>query len=358
MGVRFFISQEVLDGLVEKEQATVQDDVLSIPERGLRAKVEPAVFFLREVEGKPDPNDLVGKVKTLEAIAERGADHFRASVILGDIAYDVVEGHLGAAEDGWTWPGGEGAAAASPPADSPGHLEEPNRGLLGGTAAESLPGGVPAESLQGRGQPAAAAVPEEPAAAAGPEPAAPSEPVPASPSVGAPAAAFDIVMPEEPPGGSMDLRTSVVPPPPDGDANGIVVDVVGGDDSVLPAPAPSTGANEVIRRSSLDPERRALLKSKPGFHQASAVPPDVPDERPAGARPPQRPSRPPPGLSRLPAPAPGAGARTSRPPLPPGASRRMPTPPPAEATASPGKAADELEKILLETIRPTRRKRP
>jgi hypothetical protein len=119
VSVRFFIAQEALDGLLEKEAATLAGDVLTIPERKLTAGVQSAVYFLREVEGKADPHGLVGKVKTLEAIVAKGADHFRASVILGETAYDVVEGYLGEAPEGWAWPGGNGAAAPAPAASEP-----------------------------------------------------------------------------------------------------------------------------------------------------------------------------------------------------------------------------------------------
>jgi hypothetical protein len=290
VSVRFFIAQEALDGLLEKEAATMAGDVLTIPERKLTAGVQAAVYFLREVEGKADPHGLVGKVQTLEAIVAKGADHFRASVILGETAYDVVEGYLGEAPEGWAWPGGNGAA-------------EPE-----------------------------AVAPE--AIASAPTPAAVSR-----------------------------LPKTVAPPPPPTEDEGDDIPV---DFDEPSAPTESDRpVHSPSKRPSLAPAARARLESKPGYH-APAPPPAI--EEVQRVRPPRRPSRPPPGVSRLPAPSPASGVRASRPPPPPPPSGRRSLIPPAAPDAerssssqaepaSPARTADELEKILLEAIRPSRRKR-
>ena len=256
MGVRFFISQEALDGLVETESALLEAERLLLPSRRLLAPVEAAVYFLREVEGKPDAQSLVGKVKTVESLVARGADHFRASVMLGDNAYDVVEGYMATAPDGWTWPG----------------VETP----------DEIPVEVDVTPLTV------------------PEPAPESEPVSGS-------------MP------AIDVTQHAAPADP-----------------------------------------RGHYTDRPGFRAPGPPPPEAREEPLT----PRRASRPPPGLSRLPIPTPGNGVRPSRPPPAPGRRQRptvpdVPqgqpsTPPPA---SSPGRTADDLERILLETIRPTRGKR-
>jgi len=42
-----------------------------------------------------DPYDLVGRVKSKQALDEMGADSFEKSVIYKDTAYDVIEGFIG-----------------------------------------------------------------------------------------------------------------------------------------------------------------------------------------------------------------------------------------------------------------------
>jgi hypothetical protein len=249
--VRFFISQEALDGLVEKEAAALEGERLLLPSRQLQAPVEAAVYFVREVEGKPDPQALVGKVKTVESLAARGADHFRASVMLGDNAYDVVEGYLATAPDGWTWPGTDAARDEFP----------------------------------------------------------------------------------------LEVDIGPAPEPEPGPARMPAIDV-----KYQPAPD----------------EPRDRFTDRPGFRAPGPPPPEAMEEPLT----PRRASRPPPGLSRLPVPTPGNGVRPSRPPPAPGRRQRptvpdgpreaASTPPPA---SSPSRTADDLERILLETIRPTRGKR-
>ena len=283
MAVRFFISQTALDGLVEAESASLDGETLAVPSRNLQAAVRPAVFFVREVEGKPDPHGLVGKVQTIEALAKRGADHFRASVMLGEVAYDVVEGYLGAAPEGWIWPDGSGAGDAA--------------ALTLGEPAAAAPARAPGEADAGM--------------------------------------QLDDIPVE------VDAPRPSVPPPAERGMTG--------------------------KRPALDPEARARITASKGF-RAPSIPPPEPIEEPVRKR---RASRPSAGLSRLPSPTPGGGARASRPPPPPlpaaGRGRPSspprapaeppPSDPPEEEEASPARSAEDLERILLETIRPTRGKR-
>ena len=53
-----------------------------------------ALHFKGEVAGGPDENKLVGKVKSLEAVAGLSGEHCADSVVLGDNAYDVEEGFI------------------------------------------------------------------------------------------------------------------------------------------------------------------------------------------------------------------------------------------------------------------------
>lgn len=288
MAVRFFISQGTLDGLVAGEQATIDGEQLVVVSRNLQARVEPAVYFLREVEGKPDPHGLVGTVKSEEALAIRGADHFRASVMLGESAYDVVEGYLGTAAEGWAWPAG----AAAPPRAS-----------------------VPPPGM--------------------------AEPLPV-------------------PVGTPRSMPAVLPPPSTDDDIPVDID--------LDSEASREPTREEVRlavpgvtgrRPSLLPDdTKRRLESSPGFRAPGAPPPEALIDAPSR----RIPTRPPGGRSKLPTPAP-VGARGSRPPPTPAArAASQPPRPPSlqpgqERGESPAKTAEELERLLLETIRPSRGKR-
>lgn len=282
MAVRFFISQDALDALVGADQATLDGERLVVPSRRLEARVEPAVYFLREVEGKADANDLVGKVKTEEALAARGADHFRKSVILGDFAYDVVEGYLGTAAPGWVWPAG---VAEAPPA--------------------------------------AASAPRSPAPAALP------------PTPVAPPPADDAEIPVE-----IDLDADEREPTPRREAR------------------EAAAAGGAAKRPSLPPDALHRVQTSPGFRPPSVPPPEG-DEEDSRRRAPSRPSA---GRSKLPTPPPAGAGGSRMPPPPP--TKRTSGPPPASPSRpggarieSPSKTADELERLLLEAIRPTRGKR-
>ena len=70
------------------------EEMITRPE-GQRFRLSTAVLFKTEVTGEPDAHDLLGKVKDVEQLAEMGAEHYADSVIMGDNAYEVVEGFAG-----------------------------------------------------------------------------------------------------------------------------------------------------------------------------------------------------------------------------------------------------------------------
>lgn len=160
MGVRFFISEEALARLMETEGAALDGSALSMPGRKLAVDVTEAVYVLREVAGEPDKADLVGKVRSVESLATAGADYYRGSVIVGDNAYDVVEGYLGIADEGWTWPDGRAApVAASPPVEAEAGARKRPRSESTGFRA---PGPPPPETAAEKVAPARRARPSVP----------------------------------------------------------------------------------------------------------------------------------------------------------------------------------------------------
>ncbi|UJR78475.1 hypothetical protein [Sandaracinus amylolyticus] len=92
---RLFVSQSKLDQWLSEELVDVDGEVMTTKNDGNRFNLKTAVLFLEEVTGAGDPSDLIGKVKDLEQIATVGGEYASGSVILGDNAYNVVEGFVG-----------------------------------------------------------------------------------------------------------------------------------------------------------------------------------------------------------------------------------------------------------------------
>ena len=96
MGVnKFFWPQELLDQWIVDEKIVLRGDTLSILEEKRDFKVKQAVYFASDVGDGEDAQDLVGRVKELEILGEMGAEHYMDSVLVGDSAYQVVQGFTG-----------------------------------------------------------------------------------------------------------------------------------------------------------------------------------------------------------------------------------------------------------------------
>lgn len=95
MNNAIFFPQALLDDWVTRSQATLEKTTLLVgaPQRAF--ELTEAIHFLREVTGQPDSHDLVGKVKPKTFVEGLGGEIVESSVLLGDIAYDVVPGFLG-----------------------------------------------------------------------------------------------------------------------------------------------------------------------------------------------------------------------------------------------------------------------
>jgi hypothetical protein len=93
---RVFFPQGALDEWVAGDLVDLQGDELTIRSENRKYRIVEAVRVLREVAGAPDEQDLVGRVKTLNYLSELGAELLEESMILGDAAYDVVPGFVGA----------------------------------------------------------------------------------------------------------------------------------------------------------------------------------------------------------------------------------------------------------------------
>jgi hypothetical protein len=91
----FFPEQSLNEWLVEGA-VDLRGSELTILAEARRYTLAEAVRVIVEVTGGPDTNDLVGRVKSKNYLEELGAELLETSMVLGDNAYDVIPGWLGA----------------------------------------------------------------------------------------------------------------------------------------------------------------------------------------------------------------------------------------------------------------------
>ncbi len=85
----------------------LDDDVMSLPALGRSFKLTSAVHIRAIVEGA-DAHGLLNKVKTNEQLTKMGAEHYGASIIMGEVGYECVEGFLGVPIEGGVTDAGSG----------------------------------------------------------------------------------------------------------------------------------------------------------------------------------------------------------------------------------------------------------
>lgn len=96
MRTRVFFPQTALDEWISENRVELKGEELMLKREGRRYRIIEAVRILREVTGADDPHELLGRVKTRAFLIELGAELLEGSMILGDNAYDVVQGFVGA----------------------------------------------------------------------------------------------------------------------------------------------------------------------------------------------------------------------------------------------------------------------
>src|ERR1041385_2044084 len=92
---RLFISVERLDAWTAEGRASLEGDRMTLTELGRAFTMTPAVHFASVAGNDPDPYDLVGRVKSKQALEAMGAEQLASSVIYQDTAYDVIDGFIG-----------------------------------------------------------------------------------------------------------------------------------------------------------------------------------------------------------------------------------------------------------------------
>lgn len=93
---RVFVPQEALETWLSAGRVHMVGETLFVD--GQAFALESAVRFTSEVAGGSDEHSLIGRVKTMAQVESLGGEHCAASVVLGDNAYEVIEGFLAAAE--------------------------------------------------------------------------------------------------------------------------------------------------------------------------------------------------------------------------------------------------------------------
>jgi hypothetical protein len=96
---RAFVAQEALDLWLADGRVSLEGETLRLLPEGIELRLSSAVCFKSEVAGGGDAEALVGKVKTLEDVAALAGEHVTGSVVLGDNAYEVVDGFVAELQD-------------------------------------------------------------------------------------------------------------------------------------------------------------------------------------------------------------------------------------------------------------------
>jgi pyruvate/2-oxoglutarate dehydrogenase complex dihydrolipoamide acyltransferase (E2) component len=92
-----FVSQAMLDSWAEQGKIDFVGNVMTLlvgEGKGRSYALDPAVRFLSLLGAETDPHQLLRKVKSLAQLKELGGEAVDASVILGDVAYEVEQGFL------------------------------------------------------------------------------------------------------------------------------------------------------------------------------------------------------------------------------------------------------------------------
>lgn len=91
--MKLFLPHKTLEDWMVAEKADLQDGKLLVTEGKATHPVAPAVHFAKLVSGE-DTHGLLGRVKTSPQLAAINAEHFQDSCIVGESAYEVVEGYI------------------------------------------------------------------------------------------------------------------------------------------------------------------------------------------------------------------------------------------------------------------------
>lgn len=93
---RVFFPQVALDQWIAEGSVDLQQGELTILAESRRYELVDAVRVVRELSGSTDTHELVGRAKARAFLEQMGAEIVESSMLIGDAAYDVDLGWLGA----------------------------------------------------------------------------------------------------------------------------------------------------------------------------------------------------------------------------------------------------------------------
>ena len=91
---RVFFPQEALDRWLVDGKVEISGSELTFPNERRRYRLVEAVRVVSEEASHADPDELVGRVKTMRFLTELGAELLGDSMVLGDNAYRIISGWL------------------------------------------------------------------------------------------------------------------------------------------------------------------------------------------------------------------------------------------------------------------------
>lgn len=91
--MKLFLPHKTLEDWMVSEKADLQDGKLFVTEGKASFPVAAGVHFSKLVSGE-DTQGLLGRVKTTAQLSALNAEHFQDSCIVGEAAYEVVEGYV------------------------------------------------------------------------------------------------------------------------------------------------------------------------------------------------------------------------------------------------------------------------
>jgi hypothetical protein len=91
--IKLFLPQSTLEEWAAEGRADLKDGKLLVESEQAVCRVAPAVHFQRLASGS-DSKKLLATVKTTLQLEQMGAEQMSDSVILGEDAYDVVQGYV------------------------------------------------------------------------------------------------------------------------------------------------------------------------------------------------------------------------------------------------------------------------
>jgi hypothetical protein len=95
---RLFVSQEQMDRWTSEGKVRLDHDLMTVPALQRSFRLRTAILFTKVVDGA-DQHGLVGRVKSDLQLNELRAEQYGSSVIVGDVAYEGVEGFLGTPDE-------------------------------------------------------------------------------------------------------------------------------------------------------------------------------------------------------------------------------------------------------------------